>query len=637
MAIVDRVNWEALDALVGIQQRNRERYAPTVSLFRWWARRPHAVAGAILDAAKADFGQDHFVVADPFSGGGTVAFEAVRRGLAVYAQDLYAWPSFCLSTALIPTDPQEFAAGVRTLLESLDAQRWPYWRQEEASTWETTHVLRVRMVPCPNCGIEVYLFRDPFFSLSSRKSGESNGFFGCAACGSVSQWRVDVARFQCNRCDRKWPTRAGGSDGELRQCPHCEKAIDYSQALTTAPRWSAVLLQERKLDHLEKPESVLRPIQDSDPVEDLPESQGEQALRFPIPPGVETNHLRACGFQRWSDLYPRRQLQTLLAATREVRALAFTDEVKQRLLMAVLGACEMAGYVCRWERYHPKTIEAMANHRYARATVVVETNLLSPVGRGTLPRRLRAAERALTWLWSEGAVPKQTRAATSDGRRRRLSTGVLVVTGSSTRQVLTGGAARLIFTDPPYHDDVQYGELAQLFHSWMAVSLRTPIPDERAEAVPNAVRGTDSKDYENLVAGCLAESRRTLRQDGRLVLTFHNNDLTAWTALANALDRGGFMVVGLATVSAENHMDYSKRGKRVFLCDLVMECVQRSFHRSEKSLPIVRGAISSEERRNLVAVGLAVAEKVNTRRNEELKELYWRHLREWESKEVLIM
>jgi hypothetical protein len=38
-----------------------------------------------------------------------------------------------------------------------------------------------------------------------------------------------------------------------------------------------------------------------------------------------------------------------------------------------------------------------------------------------------------------------------------------------------------------------------------------------------------------------------------------------------------------------------------------------------------------------VAVGLAVADKVNTRRREELKELYRHHLREWKSKEVLIM
>ena len=39
-----------------------------------------------------------FLVADPFSGGGTVMFEAIRRGHRAYAQDLYAWPSHGLAT-----------------------------------------------------------------------------------------------------------------------------------------------------------------------------------------------------------------------------------------------------------------------------------------------------------------------------------------------------------------------------------------------------------------------------------------------------------------------------------------------------------------------------------------------------------
>src|ERR1700683_4870011 len=99
MAIIDHINWHELDRVVATQQRNRETHSPVVSLYRWWARRPHAVAGAILDAAICEFGTI-FTVADPFSGGGTVAFEAVRRGLDVYAQDLYPWPANSLATCL---------------------------------------------------------------------------------------------------------------------------------------------------------------------------------------------------------------------------------------------------------------------------------------------------------------------------------------------------------------------------------------------------------------------------------------------------------------------------------------------------------------------------------------------------------
>jgi hypothetical protein len=57
MAIVDQIQWSDLDRLVEVQQRNRETHSPAISLYRWWARRPHAVAGAILDAAHTEFGQ----------------------------------------------------------------------------------------------------------------------------------------------------------------------------------------------------------------------------------------------------------------------------------------------------------------------------------------------------------------------------------------------------------------------------------------------------------------------------------------------------------------------------------------------------------------------------------------------------
>lgn len=99
-------------------------------MFRWWARRPHSFAGALLDAARVEFGRATFLVADPFSGGGTVAFEATRRGLPIYAQDLYPWPSQGLATALTAADPDEFKRAANELLQGLRLFREAYWRTE---------------------------------------------------------------------------------------------------------------------------------------------------------------------------------------------------------------------------------------------------------------------------------------------------------------------------------------------------------------------------------------------------------------------------------------------------------------------------------------------------------------------------
>jgi len=364
------------------------------------------------------------------------------------------------------------------------------------------------------------------------------------------------------------------------------------------------MLQERKDVH------KLRPVEDGDPVWScLSGKTHQETLSSPIPPGLETGHLLRSGFRRWRDLYTERQIESIWAALHVINDLGVSEPVKRRLRLSVLGACEMPGYLCRWERHHPKAFEAIANHRYSRSTIVVETNLLSPTGRGTIPRRLEAAERGLRWMGG-GCLPPRITHAHAGERRRDLSAGALIVTGSSERQLLKDGVARLVLTDPPYHDDLQYGELARLFHAWKSEALGVELPNESLEAVPNGHRGTDSDHYERLVAACLVETRRVLAMDGRLILTFHNKVLSAWHALANALRTAGFRVVGLATVSAENSADHCKRGKQVFLCDLVIECVVRRPGRPQEPRFTICGKTDSGERRNLIAIGRALAEWV---------------------------
>ena len=162
MALIDYVNWKKLDRLVLDQQRNRSAHAPVISFFRWWARRPHCFASALLDAAALEFGNASFLVADPFSGGGTVAFEAVRRGLPIYAQDLYPWPSQGLAIALTFAPPHEFENAASVLLERLKSCRNVYWsKSEDGTVWETTHVIRVRTSSCPSCTKSLFSFASP--------------------------------------------------------------------------------------------------------------------------------------------------------------------------------------------------------------------------------------------------------------------------------------------------------------------------------------------------------------------------------------------------------------------------------------------------------------------------------------------
>lgn len=609
-SVLSRVKWKKLGEGVAAELRHRQLYAPTVSTFRWWARRPHSVMGAILGAAIGKYGPGT-AVADPFSGGGTVTFEAVRRGIKAYAQDIHAWPAKGLGIALNGCDPAELRRAAAQLLKELNPLRRPYMTEHGT---ELCHVVRVRGADCADCGKRSFLFPSPMLSLHSRSVGDRYAYFGCTACGNASRRRRDVKSFTCDHCKKRTTT-----DRAVRVCAHCGSAN-----LMRGGYWHPVLVQELFAQG-KGLRRRLRPVQPGDPVEARPAGPAHPALAQPIQAGVETQRLLDAGFKCWGDLYTERQMQVLLRALQLVKQLRAHRAVKDRLALAVLGAAEMPAFLSRWDISLLKPFEAMANHRYAHSNLVAEANLLAPRGRGTLQKRLKAAAAALDWLVE--AAPRYPRVLAQASRRRvRKSTDwdVMVATGSSRSQALPSRSVNIVITDPPYYDDVQYGELARLFHAWLKIYWPRTVIDEADEAVPNKRKGVTPKDYEDTIAACLVETKRTLRRGGRLVLTFHNKKLIAWRALAGALRAAGFAVDALAVVLAENDLDHCKRSVDAMLHDLVIECVPAA----EKGGAGVHMAFAprTPAERNLAAVGLAMADFVRSAAAPDLALLFDQHL-----------
>lgn len=391
-------------------------------------------------------------------------------------------------------------------------------------------------------------------------------------------------------------------------CPHAGCGADQ-RAYAGVARWKTVLVRRRCEDQTGSPVlHFARPL----------EREVEQAnlrdddLRLPeqlaseIPDGVETRRLRRAGLQRWCDLYPSRQLASLLAAADAARRTRLDPAVRNRLRMVICGAAEMAGYASRWDRYYPKAFEATANHRFTLTGLACETNLLSDMGRGTLPRRLGHSVRAARWA---GAFSIRSDGIEGSGgaRHERPPKGAAVVArGSSTRQLLPDDSVDLVLTDPPYFDDVQYAELAALFLTWaqstglVAANLRLDLSNE---AVANTHRSTGVEHYRGLLSRIMLETARTLAPGGRMLLTFHNSDGRAWWALGCALGRAGFGVSALAVAHAENETDHAKRGRNSFSRDLVLECRTGPTAAAHVVTPLVTG-----ESAELIAAGRAVGE-----------------------------
>jgi len=148
---------------------------------------------------------------------------------------------------------------------------------------------------------------------------------------------------------------------------------------------------------------------------------------------------------------------------------------------------------------------------------------------------------------------------------------VLVVVGSSERQLLPTGSVDLVLTDPPYHDDVQYGELSQPLRAWAGL----PAEDGTGDAVVNHATGqlVAAGSYAALLTSIFRESARLLRNDGHLIFSYANRSPSAWAQLFDALQGAGLRSVGCAIVHSENETDHTKRGVRACTLDLLLDLV----------------------------------------------------------------
>ncbi len=101
--------------------------------------------------------------------------------------------------------------------------------------------------------------------------------------------------------------------------------------------------------------------------------------------------------------------------------------------------------------------------------------------------------------------------------------------------------ASLVFLDPPYGDSVPYLEFSALWNSLLGLA-----PEPAADiAVSDRVAGDGGWDrYErglhNAAHGVVAQ----LHPEGRVLVTFNNKDMRAWTALLTALQAAGLACRG---------------------------------------------------------------------------------------------
>jgi hypothetical protein len=125
--------------------------------------------------------------------------------------------------------------------------------------------------------------------------------------------------------------------------------------------------------------------------------------------------------------------------------------------------------------------------------------------------------------------------------------------------------------DPPYYNNVQYGELSDFFYVWQRRTLRDLYPDiflrrlvnKREEAVANPARDGSaeaaSAAYEEMMREIFAECLRVLKPEGLMTLMFTHVSQHAWEALTRSLIESGWTITSTIPVASEGSNSMHQR------------------------------------------------------------------------------
>ena len=98
--------------------------------------------------------------------------------------------------------------------------------------------------------------------------------------------------------------------------------------------------------------------------------------------------------------------------------------------------------------------------------------------------------------------------------------------------------ADLIFLDPPYGDSVPYTEFSNLWNSFLR---EIPASDDDISVSDRIEKSLSWENYNTKLHQYMECFTHHIKLGGKLLITFNNNDMRAWTSLISALQDNGFV------------------------------------------------------------------------------------------------
>jgi adenine-specific DNA methylase len=580
------------------------RKPPISAMLYWWTRKPLIVSRAVtllsltpstisldsvkpflsLNRDKATFrfllNRNEFEKAvkkvlgelkilDPFAGAGNLMFEPARLGLHCTVVEYNPVAYLILKSTLeypakhgpkLAEDIERYGGEV---IKRVEKELGNFYKRDGR---KALHYLWCWCIRCPYCGQRIPLTNNMWLD-QRRKIGyrvipTNNGDF-----------RIEIGTLT---------TKEGVSytqKGGKAVCIRCRNAISYEQMVKDIAERKdkemiAVVVKDVKGKNYELPMNQDR--KGFDEASRRISEEWESLLNRDLIPQEEMKEyelfrMTNYGFKKWYEIFTERQLLvmcTLLKTIKEVCS-EISDKEYAKAIATYLGfmLCKHIDYNCigtTWHTTNEQVVHVLSFRSPRFCYNFAETNPFEKTS-GSLHSMLKDIVNAAKF------------ASTNE-------TPVNVVLGSALHLAdLFTDRFDIVLTDPPYLDDVSYGEVSEFFYVWLVRLLKEYYP-ELPDRVPlqedlvlskGRFRGNKELAMEFYKRGMEVSFNNiynVLEDDGLLVVFFAHSSTEAWELLLDILRKTRFRAVSSYAVHTESTENVLARGKTSFMSSIVLAC-----------------------------------------------------------------
>ena len=498
-------------------------------------------------------------VLDPFSGTGNLAFPAAELGLDVVCSDynplayLISRGSLAIPATSDPSLAREFEDAANAIIRDVEREVGKFYKPRSlAYMWAWC-------IRCIHCGQRVPLLNQMYLSKKNKIGLRFTPT-------SDKNFTVDIIRDISEQEGRSFTHKRGKV-----QCISCHNTTGYNDMTQDITEYRD---KEMIAKYIQKPgrqgrdyilptandkeqyqKALKRLKTDNSHMRYIPQ---EKIYRDP------RNPLHNYGIEQWDDFFSGRQLLILSTLVQKIDT--FCDKsisprlpaLRTYLSFLIAKLINFYSYGVYWETSRGSLAPALAMRQPRIVFNLAEINPFEKV-RGSIHNNIYNIVKGVEFC-------------------ARLKTPVACkmqsVTSASNQQY------DIIITDPPYGDDVQYGELSEFFYLWMHRVLKDNILPTRApldeDFCVSQGRFGDKKLASEFFEKGLKKSfvaiNSKLKDDGLLAVFFAHSGIEAWNQLLMALRAGGFRVVSSYALHTENMNNPLARNKASFLSSIVVAC-----------------------------------------------------------------